>query len=65
MSSLNSELFMLDPGGLKDTEKDFVIKGNKDEHVIDTNDDVFTISSDKGSFQLHRDALKETLEELK
>lgn len=63
VNSISSELFMLDPS-IKDTNKDFVTKGNE-EHVINTTDDVFTISGDKGSFQLHRDALKETLAELR
>lgn len=78
-SNINSPLFMADPvpvrGGQQtnttsNPDQSFFVKGedgkNKGsyEHV-GGDDDVFIINGQGGSFQLHRNTLKETLEDLK
>jgi hypothetical protein len=80
-SNINSPLFMSDPvpvrnsknqNGLATADQSFFVKGDEPakqesdsyEH-LGGEDDVFLINSQGGSFQLHRNTLKETLRELK
>lgn len=80
-SSINSPLFMADPvpvrrngnqNGPYNNDQSFFIKGDEPQDTttgsyehVGGEEDVFIISGQGGSFQLHRKTLKEALEELK
>lgn len=78
-SNINSPLFMSDPVPIRtngtqsinnnNSDQSFLIKGDDSRsssyHNGSSNDDVLIINSQGGSFQLHRQTLKETLNDLK
>lgn len=74
-SSINSSLFMSDPVPIKDQNAKYLIKGDevemtdnsgtKEENNSANQEDFIVVTSEGGSFQLHRKTLREMLLELK